>query len=408
MQEDTKSWGGKSLFLIAGAAMLLVVLIMGCATSSEGEDRPGIQVIGGESASVSVSGTGSVSASGVVPASGAKAGSGSGSASAGQTTQLPAPSGDYTPVSDVASHAAITLDMRDINELLAPARTDEPVDWAAITAVYEQGGNSVKGDGSVRTLESLATSGSVLAQFPGGADLDGNVRLGLTGVWLGENIDDPTRRQLINKGIQAIIYGKVLQELEAARDKIQQGNTDDASGAPHNVDEAWAFYIGVPGDEGNFPYGISKTARSREDNFGLDGMVDGPLQQALAKALEASRSGDLNAFDDAAAEARGYLNTIFYLATLRYGARVMTDEDATDRKIHLAEGWAFYQVIHPAVSSVSPSSAATVIGHLTRDAANAVPAEDVDRVYAALNTKDVISALGIPGAVRVTSLSQLR
>ena len=406
MQEDTKSWGGKSLFLIAGAAMLLVVLIMGCATSSEGEDRPGIQVIGGESASVSVSGTGSVSASGVVSASGAKAGSGS--ASAGQTTQLPAPSGDYTPVSDVASHAAITLDMLDIGQLLEAAKTDEPVDWAAISALYEQGKNSVKGDGSVRTLESLATSGSVLAQFPGGTDLDGNVRLGLTGVWLGENIDDPTRRQLINKGIQTIIYGKVLQELEAARDKIQQGNTDDASGAPHNVDEAWAFYIGVPGDEGNFPYGISKTARSREENFGLDGMVDGPLQQALAKALAASRSGDLSAFDDAVAEARGYLNTIFYLATLRYGARVMTDEDATDRKIHLAEGWAFYQAIYPAVSSASPSSAATVTGHLTRDAANAVPAEDVDRVYAALNTKDVISALGIPEAVRVTSPSQLR
>ena len=254
----------------------------------------------------------------------------------------------------------------------------------------------------------MGTSSSVLEQFPGEIDLDANVEDGLTGVWLGEDIDDATRRQIINKGIQAVIYGKVLQEVAAARAKVVDGNIDDASGAPHNVDEAWAFYVGVPGPEGDYPYGVSATARSREANFGLEGMVDAPLQQALATVLEASRSGNLTSYDAAAEEVRGYLNTIFYLATLRYGARVMDDEDAVGRKIHLAEGWAFYQPIHPAVSGASMSSASTVEGHFTRNAANPVSSEDVDQLYAALNTEKVISALGIPVGVRVTSPSQLR
>ena len=44
---------------------------------------------------------------------------------------------------------------------------------------------------------------------------------------------------------------------------------------------------------------------------------------------------------------------------------------------------------------------------LTRDVSGSVPAEDVDRLYAALNEAAVIQALEIPADVRVTSPSQL-
>ena len=212
----------------------------------------------------------------------------------------------------------------------------------------------------------------------------------------------------MDKSNQAIIYGKVNQELTSARNQLAEGNTDDASGAPHKVDEDWAFHVGLPGDDGSFPYSISATARKREGSFGLEGMVDTPLQQVLATALEASRNGDLDAFDAAAAEARGYLNTIFYLATLRYGAIVFDDDNEVARTIHLAEGWAFFQPIHAAVASASSASASTVEEHFTRDAADTVPGEDVVRLHAALNTDAVISALGIPADVRVTSPTQLR
>ena len=111
---------------------------------------------------------------------------------------------------------------------------------------------------------------------------------------------------------------------------------------------------------------------------------------------------------EAAATTAVARNTIFYLATLRYGKRVMDDEDAAGRKIHLAEGWAFYQAIRPAVADASADSASIVEGHFTRDASGSVSAEDVERLYAALNEAAVIQALGIPANVRVTSPSQLR
>ena len=314
----------------------------------------------------------------------------------------------YRPVSDVVSHAAVSLDMRDIGGLLQAAKTDAAVDWAGVAALYEKGGNSVKGDGSVRTLASLAASDSVLAEFPGGSSLDANVRVGLSGTWQGRSVDDIVRRQLINKGLQAVIYGKVLQELTAARAKIEQGKTDDSSGAPHNVDEAWAFYVGSPDEEGNRGYSIASTARSRAGNFGLDGKVDVPLQLALAEALKSSRSGDMAAYDTAAENVRGRLNTIFYLASLRYIKRAADDTETGARAEHLAEGWAFYQAIHPAVRSASSSAASTIEGHFTGDPSSAVTEESVSQVYGALNEAAVIEALGIPSDVRVTSPDQLR
>ena len=402
MGNKSAGLGGKTLLMShCSGGVLLVGFALACSTaSSPGEDRPGIQVIG-ESGSVSASGSvsGSVSASGVMPAGGSV---NAGAAAASPLGSL-TPSDYYTPVSNVDSHAAISLDMRDIASLLNAANTDDPVDWAQITSLYENGLNSVSGNGSVRTLQSLATSDSVIAEFPGGADLDGNVQVGLTGNWLGENVDDPTRRQLINKGIQGIIYGKVMQELSAARAKIEAGNTDDSSGAPHNVDEAWAFYIGVPGDDGDYPHSISATARKREANFGLEGEVDAPLQEALAAALEASRNGDLAAYDAAAAEVRGYLNGIFYMASLRYGVSAYNDDEPVGRKVHLAEGWAFYQTIEPAVSGTSSSEGSTVQAYFEDNAANAKTIADVDGVYAALNDGAVRMSLGLPDDVYVVN-----
>lgn len=427
MWRDNKPKGRKTYFWIIGAMALLLLLITACG-DGDGEDRPGIEVIDGGAGSVSVSGTGtgtgtgsgtgtgtgtgSATGTGTGTATGTATGTGSGTGTGtatapGDGTFEELVSDHYTTVSNVVSHASISLDMRDINSLLSNAKSGEPVDWEEITSIYENGRNSVKGDGSMRTLHSLATSSSVLAEFPGDIDLEANVRTGLDGQWLGETVDDNARRNLVDKSNQAIIYGKVNQELTSARNQLAEGNTDDASGAPHKVDEGWAFYVGLPGD-GSFPYSISATARKREGNFGLEGMVDAPLQQALATALEASRTGDLGAFDAAAAEARGYLNTIFYLATLRYGAIVFNDDNEVARKIHLAEGWAFFQPIHAAVASASSASASTVEEHFTRDAADTVPGADVVRLYAALNTDAVISALGIPAGVRVTSPTQLR
>ena len=309
----------------------------------------------------------------------------------------------YLPVSDVRVHAALAKDLSDIAELLNAAKDGSTVDWAAITDIYENGRHA---DG--RTLKGYATSDSVLGEFPADVDLDANVQAALSGNWAGGEVSDLVRRQLLNKSLQAIIYGKVLQELSSARSQMEQGNLDDESGAPHKVDEAWAFYNGTADSQGNRSRSIANTARSREGNFKLAPNVSLPLERALSDALEASRAGDLAAFDAAAAEAKARLNTIFYLATLRYGYVSSTDETESNRAQHLAEGWAFYQAIGATVVSASSASDSTVVEFFTGSAANAISESEVDAVYAALNTPEVIEALGIPTEVRVTSPAQLQ
>ena len=84
-------------------------------------------------------------------------------------------------------------------------------------------------------------------------------------------------------------------------------------------------------------------------NFQLDGTLDPVIQRALADALEASRSGDMDAFDAAVERVRGGLNTIFHLAAVRYTRVATRDTDESARAQHLAEAWAFYQAISPTV-----------------------------------------------------------
>ena len=73
------------------------------------------------------------------------------------------------------------------------------------------------------------------------------------------------RRQGIQKGVQnQILIAWVLHELDAALVKVVgPGNVIPESGAPHAVDEAWAFYHGEKPDCS--PYA---TADRRGADFG--------------------------------------------------------------------------------------------------------------------------------------------
>lgn len=53
---------------------------------------------------------------------------------------------------------------------------------------------------------------------------------------------DAVRAQQVDKGISVLLAAKVMEELESAAEKVAAGKTDPAAGAPHNVDETWAFF----------------------------------------------------------------------------------------------------------------------------------------------------------------------
>lgn len=267
---------------------------------------------------------------------------------------------EYHSVSDVASHAAIGGDISRVKGLLAEAKENRPVDWVAVNAVYAGGGASVKGDGSVRTLAGL-------------------VDLPETHVWIADAIagtgsaqgaSDPVRAQHVDKGISVLLAAKVSAELDAAREKV--GNTDKAEGAPHNVDEAWAFFTAG----GN---GLAATADKRATDFGLVGRVREPVLVALGAAQSAALAGDGSALHEAIKRTGDALAYIFYLATYKY----LGAGDEVGR----AEGLTFYGGIRSRIAQSHPDADALIV--------EAFGTGDGQGGRSALNRPDVLNALAI-------------
>jgi Low iron-inducible periplasmic protein len=371
--------------VLLGCGLTAAVLL---AAACGGEDRPDVDVIedGGNG-----SGSGSVSASG--------APSGPSTGAAG-----------YTPVSNVDIYFDQALDLRDLRGVMQPATQGQPVDWAAARAIYEQGKNAKRGDGTPRPLKTLATDANVLALFPnaemvyGNASfLDTHVTDALNGTGAAQGQSDNARRQMVDKGVQAILYGKALQELAAAKTRVEQGNLDNNTGAPHALDEAWGLIAGRPDESGNLAYGLLATATGREDNFNLKGKLRDPLVTSFNEALKAAQAGNATAFNAEYDKIRGRLNTIFYLGALRYAKQLEGDSGAADRMVHAAEGGSFYLAIRSQVAAASAGAAQTVQSAYTRSPNESFPASATAQVYAALNEAPVLQALAIPADLVIRS-----
>jgi len=368
--------------LFVAACLLAGLALAGC----EGEDRPQVDIIGGgNSASVSAS-----SAEG--PFSGGPSAS----------------SGVYKPVSYVDSYLQAGLDLRDMRVLMTPATPGQPIDWAAVATVYANGKNQQRADGTTRSLASLSTDG-VLDVFPNGSAvygrsgfIDGLIRDGLSGSGRASGLSDSERAQIVDKGVQMLMYAKSLEELEIARSRIAARNLDNATGAPHSVDEAWGVIAGWPDESGGRPHGLIAAANAREVAFNFEGRLTSGLEAAYATALTAAQRGDAAAFDTAAAEIKGRLNTIFYLGTLRHLKQLPNITDTEVRRLQLVESWANWQTLRAAVALVAPASATAVEAALSRASAEPFPVAATMDVYAALNQTAVVQALGIPANLVVS------
>ncbi|MDP3891929.1 hypothetical protein, partial [Nocardioides sp.] len=121
----------------------------------------------------------------------------------------------YTPTSDVEPHAAVGQDAAAARELLAAAKEGEPVDWAGVGEAFREGGASLKGDGSVRTLAGLAPEHPAF-------DLTEHA---IEGSGPSAGASDGVRGQRVDKGITVLLAAKVSGELDAAAAKIADGDT---------------------------------------------------------------------------------------------------------------------------------------------------------------------------------------
>ncbi|MEX2620685.1 MAG: FEA1-related lipoprotein [Egibacteraceae bacterium] len=322
--------------------------------------------------------------------------SGSDSDSAGDPDQGSASGelGGYEPVSDVDAHARLVLDMCEVNEALPG---DGELDDEAVRAAYTEGGSSQRGDGSNRTLQGAATGGHdeplwnrYAEHFGSDTFADDFVTAALEGTGEFDGEPDGVRRQGIQKGIQnQVLMAHVFHELDAAAAKVQAGETDAAEGAPHNVDEAWAFYHGA--DPNCAPYA---TASKRGEDFGTGEAVNESLLAATERMRDAAGEGDQAAFEEAYDEFVSTALVTYVQATIKYG-QVMGEDlaggDQEAARVHQAEGYAFWRVLAPFIAEADAAAAEEIDAVL---ALTAEPTEgEGDAIRAAL--EGVYADLGI-------------
>ena len=388
----------KSKIAILFIPILAIVSLVaaGCGDDDGGSVRD-LNSSSNSASSGSGSGSGSSSSSAsasVASASASASGSGSASAAAGEATADATPAdGGYAYASNVDSHRLVVQDVCEINDIVGDYK------WSEIAEIYASGSNSVKSDGSVRTIGGFAAGegkkhGS--DTFYGTATpLDDFVSAALngTGAWEGES--DAVRKQGVQKGIMnQIMIAWVIHELNAATDKAADGNFDVASGAVHNWDEAWAFYHGVAPGCGPF-----KTAEKRAADFGTTGadgesaLANEGLLQAMIDGRDALLAGDASGAVTASQEAQKNVFITYAQATIKYAAKVYSDLEAGDTeaaRVHQAEGWAFFRVIEPILGNngIDTSTIDSIL-----NLANEPGSGSVDDITAVLNP--VIEAFGI-------------
>ena len=361
------------------AALLLgtFALALLSAACGKGEDRPNVEIIGG-AGSVSISG---ISEGGQDEPAGRK----------------------YAFSTDQTFNQQISLDILDVRRVINVAIDGRPVEWARAIEVYEHGKNQRRPDGSLRTLASLADAGAH-AVFPNGPVvygrpnfIDATIRDGLTGTGRAQGLSDDARREIVDHGLQMLLYAKASQELAAARALVEA----KTPGANVPVDAGWAILSGMPDADGARQFGLLPVVLALEPTFKLQGKVAQPLEDAFIAALIAAERNDAGPFAKPSGDARAYLNGVFTLGVLRSALSAERAGTEAARQVALAEGWSTFQTIRATVAGVSPSAAQSVEAAFNRSAAQSFAASETQRVYQTLNEPAVLQALGLPAAIQV-------
>lgn len=297
------------------------------------------------------------SAAGSAVASGSASGVASGSASgvaAPSDIEEVTEDGGYTYASDVNSHRRVTLDVCAV----IAALDSDPVDFSTAATAYREGGSSPDGD-AVRTLAGFATSDDrehgLREHFGSDAPLDDFVTAALDGTGVFDGEVAAVRAQGVEKGLQnQTMVAWMVHELNSALNKVRDGNIDPDEGAPHNWDEAWAFYHGA--QPSCAPHA---TADKRAANFGtVAGDTDTAttnveILTAMQDGQQALLDGDVDRAETAADEVMKQLVVTYSQAAIRYASLVPDDlaaDDLEGARIHQAEGWAFWRVIEAYVA----------------------------------------------------------
>ena len=258
---------------------------------------------------------------------------------------LDASDAGYTYASDVDNHRSL---MNDLCEIKAAASSDGGYDFAGAKAIYTDGKNAQKDDGSYRTLAGFASATGKNHDYDSYYDMNGSIGAHIMAAMDGtgdfENTSDTVRYQGIAKlTVNMGMVGYTLHELNAAIIKAEAGNwgTDDAQ---HAWDEGWAFFHGPDEHYGCSP---AKVMEKRAGDFGTadaDGVAAtfAATESAMNAGLTALQNENMQGVVDARDEILKNLVIVYSQAVLKYTSKM--DSNTTAEK-YQAEGYAFWKAI---------------------------------------------------------------
>ena len=287
----------------------------------------------------------------------------------------------------------MSADVCAINTLL-DAR---PIDFVTIGSIYRDGRHSTEGNGSMRTLGTFARAARstehLLGRYErhlgsGWLDVFANAAIGGS-VFAGEA--DLVRRQGVQKAAHdQVLVAWTFHELDAAVDKALKSDFAADTGAPHNWDEARAYYHGEKPECA--PYA---TADERGREFGTASAVNAGILAAMQQGLKALQKRDHSGAAKARDEVVRNITITYIQSAIKYSANMdaaLVEGKTDDARVFQAEGWMYFRVIEPLIAEANPGAAKAVAGVFSLDARPARGSgEKVTRAFA-----EVYKALKIP------------
>jgi hypothetical protein len=155
-----------------------------------------------------------------------------------------------------------------------------------------------------------------------------------------------------------ILVAWSFHELDAALEKARKGDFANDTGAPHNWDEARAYYHGERPECA--PYG---TAEERGQEFGTGSAVNQAILAAMNRGLAALMARDAAGAARARDEVVRQITITYLQSALKYAAQIDADlarGKTEDARVWQAEGWAYFRVIEPLVAQANSAAARAV------------------------------------------------
>jgi len=287
--------------------------------------------------------------------------------------------GKYCPVNNVKEHGDINRDVAKIAKYLKESTPN----YASAKTVYENGLESSKGGGTMRTLKGLAqkdmTSGGKYTNtfYSGALALYGSKNavwhdpiiacFDNSGVCQGKS--DSFRKYIINKGLIGVVTAYVTYEMGSAVYKgLNESKTTD-TGAPYAWDEAAAFYVGNIKPGSGDGYTSSSAPGNLYSPYEFNWKRDSDFTDGTALHTKAipifnkgliNMRGTYNSANVATAQTNMYriLSIAAIRSAIKYSAKAYNN--GTFQSKYIAEGWAYWRSASGYMSQLSAASKATV------------------------------------------------